>query len=80
MSLFWQFQASTVLSSANGMPTQPSRSIAQNASYVSIIAHVGSILLALLLVRQNRMVSCETPADSEAVSLFYHNHIFNAFS
>jgi hypothetical protein len=44
----------------------PYRSPAQISSYLSIIANIGSIVLGLLLMRQNRTKSKET-AD-EAVS------------
>lgn len=42
------------------------RSPAQISSYLSIIANIGSILLGLLLMRQNRTKSRETA--NEAVS------------
>ena len=44
----------------------PRRSAAQISSYLSVIANIGSIILGLLLMRQNRTKSKET-AD-EAVS------------
>jgi hypothetical protein len=47
----------------------PRRSAAQISSYLSVIANIGSIILGLLLMRQNRTKSKET-AD-EAVSYLY---------
>jgi len=41
----------------------PDRSPAQIASYLSIIASIGSIILGLLLIRQNRTKSRETADD-----------------
>ena len=50
----------------NGGQSTPRRSAAQVASYISIITGLGSILLSLLLIRQNR--SKKNDAE-EAVSL-----------
>jgi len=47
----------------------PYRSPAQISSYLSVAANIGSIILGLLLMRQNRTKIRET-AD-EAVSLFH---------
>jgi hypothetical protein len=58
----------SVGSTGNG-PLQLSNSIAQNASYVSVITSAGSIILALLLSRQNRCKSRES--IQEAVSEIY---------
>ena len=44
----------------------PYRSPAQISSYLSVIANIGSIILGLLLMRQNR-TKCKETAD-EAVS------------
>ena len=41
----------------------PDRSPAQIASYLSIIASIGSIILGLLLIRQNRTKSGGTADD-----------------
>jgi hypothetical protein len=50
-------------------PSQLSNSIAQNASYVSVITSTGSIILALLLSRQNRCKSRQSV--EEIVSKIY---------
>lgn len=42
----------------------PARSPAQIASYMSVITSVGTILVGLLLARQNRMKARETAADA----------------
>jgi hypothetical protein len=41
-------------------PPPPTRSVAQNASYVSTVFGTASIILALLLIRQNRSQSRES--------------------
>lgn len=48
-------------------PSDKSRSPAQLASYLSVVTSAGAIILGLLLVRQNRTKSRETP--EQAVSL-----------
>jgi len=44
--------------------TLPERSAAQLASYVSILASIGSIILGLLLVRQNRTKTRESAVEA----------------
>jgi len=44
--------------------TLPQRSAAQLASYVSILASIGSIILGLLLVRQNRTKTRESAVEA----------------
>lgn len=44
----------------------PYRSPAQISSYLSVVANIGSILLGLLLMRQNRTKSKETAEDARA--------------
>lgn len=50
----------------NGGNLVPNRSVAQVASYISIVTSLGSILLSLLLIRQNRSKKNNA---AEAVSL-----------
>jgi len=60
----------------NNVNGGPYRSPAQISSYLSVIANIGSIILGLLLMRQNRTKGRET-AD-EAVS--YYQFIFFLFA
>jgi hypothetical protein len=60
---FLAIQSVDVNANAN---TSQYRSYAQISSYLSVVANIGSIILGLLLMRQNRTKSRET-AD-EAVS------------
>ena len=50
----------------NGGQLVPDRSVAQVASYISIVTSLGSMLLSLLLIRQNRSKKNDA---AEAVSL-----------
>jgi len=74
----YNLQQATVMLNANvaflaiqsvDVDADPRRSPAQVSSYLSVIANIGSIILGLLLMRQNRTKSRET-AD-EAVSYLY---------
>jgi len=84
MSIEWQefvFFA-TVMLNANvaflaiqsvDVNSNPHRSPAQISSYLSVVANVGSIVLGLLLMRQNRTKSKDTTADALAF-LAARNH------
>jgi hypothetical protein len=67
LSVNVSFLAIPSVDPASSGPVPTSRNFAQNASYVSTITSVGSIIVALLLVRQNSSKSRETP--EEAVSI-----------
>lgn len=61
------------IQSVDEASSSPSRSAAQITSYLSVITSIGSIILGLLLVRQNRSKAKETSRD--AVRLFLSNRI-----
>jgi len=52
------------IQSVDEEPKLPERSPAQLASYVSIFASIGSIILGLLLIRHNRTKTKKTALDA----------------
>lgn len=52
------------IQSVDEEPKLPERSPAQLASYVSIFCSIGSIILGLLLIRQNRTKTRDTAVEA----------------
>ena len=53
----------------NGGDVVADRSAAQIASYISIVTSVGSVIISLLLVRQNRSINRQTVEEAVSISV-----------